>query len=123
MRNTIWQATIDTVGKEAPLFLAENRIILFAGQAPQAIADYCVTHGQGILHKPLAAGQCLELFGIVYAISAVGDIASRNLTQLGHITLLFDGAAAAEFPGTIHLRGNTPERLLEYGNITIFEPN
>ncbi|MDC9821352.1 PTS glucitol/sorbitol transporter subunit IIA [Pectobacterium polonicum] len=121
MRRIIWQATISTVGENAALFLAEKRLILFSDNAPKDIRDYCITHHGGELIQPLSVRQKMALFGITYSLSAIGDVASQNLKELGHITLLFDGAEKAELPGTIHLIGPIPTTLLAQGNITIFE--
>ncbi|MEI7170829.1 PTS glucitol/sorbitol transporter subunit IIA [Pectobacterium parmentieri] len=121
MRRIIWQATISTVGENAALFLAEKRLILFSDNAPKDIGDYCITHHDGELIQPLSVQQKITLFGITYSISAIGDVASQNLKELGHITLLFDGAEKAELPGTVHLIGPIPTTLSAQGNITIFE--
>lgn len=121
MKNIIWRAKISHIGRYATQSLGEQRLILFSFQAPESITDYCVVHEQGVLTQPLAVGQFLELFDTTYAISAIGDVASRNLKQLGHITLLFDGATEPELPGTVHLRGKAPNELAEQGEITIFE--
>ncbi|MDY4350189.1 PTS glucitol/sorbitol transporter subunit IIA [Pectobacterium brasiliense] len=121
MRRIIWQAKISTVGDNAALFLAEKRLILFSEDAPKDIRDYCLTHHDGALTQPLSVQQKMELFGVTYAISAIGDVASQNLKELGHITLLFDGAEKAELPGTLHLIGPVPTALSAQGNITIFE--
>ncbi|MEQ9877247.1 PTS glucitol/sorbitol transporter subunit IIA [Pectobacterium aroidearum] len=121
MRRIIWQAIISSVGDNAALFLAEKRLILFSDNAPKDIKDYCLTHRDGALIQPLSVQQKMELFGVTYAISAIGDVASQNLKELGHITLLFDGAEKAELPGTLHLIGPVPTALSAQGNITIFE--
>ncbi|KHN52305.1 PTS glucitol/sorbitol transporter subunit IIA [Pectobacterium fontis] len=120
MRRIIWQATISSVGENAALFLSEKRLILFSDNAPKDIRDYCITHHDGELIEPLSPHQKMELFGIIYSISAVGEVASQNLKELGHITLLFDGAEKAELPGTLHLIGPLPTALSAQGNMTIF---
>ncbi|SQI37264.1 PTS system glucitol/sorbitol-specific transporter subunit IIA [Leminorella richardii] len=121
MKQAIWRAQISAVGKEAAGFLSEGRIILFSDQAPQDLIDYCLVHGGSSLTKPIAVGQHLELYGKVYPITAVGEVASQNLEQLGHITLQFDGATQPELPGTVHLDGSAPSRLDEQGEIVLFE--
>ncbi|MGQ5288194.1 PTS glucitol/sorbitol transporter subunit IIA [Pectobacterium actinidiae] len=121
MRHIIWQAVISSVGEHAALFLAEKRLILFSDNAPKDIRDYCITHHDGELIKPLSVHHKMELFGITYSISAIGDVANKNLKELGHITLLFDGAEKAELPGTLHLTGQIPKVLSAQGKITFFE--
>jgi len=41
------------------------------------------------------------LDGVPFKITAVGDVAERNLASLGHITVLFNGATQSPLPGTI----------------------
>ncbi|ULR33132.1 PTS glucitol/sorbitol transporter subunit IIA [Dickeya fangzhongdai] len=121
MRHVAWQATIRAIGHEAEAMRQENRLILFSDRVPPELGAYCLLHQDGEWHRPLAVNQQLELDGKSYVITAVGDIANHNLRELGHITLLFDGGAAAELPGAVHVRGNIPDKLPSSGNITIFE--
>lgn len=121
MRHVAWQATIRAIGHEAEAMRQENRLILFSDRVPPELGAYCLLHQDGEWHRPLAVNQQLELDGKSYVITAVGDIANHNLRELGHITLLFDGGAVAELPGTVHVRGNIPDKLPGSGNITIFE--
>lgn len=121
MKKIIWQAKISDVGKEASLFLEEKRIIIFSNRAPKYIKDYCIVHCDGKLIHSLETTQYIELFDEVYTISAVGSLASNNLKELGHVTLLFDGASEPRLPGNIHLKGSVPTKLSTHGNITIFE--
>jgi PTS system glucitol/sorbitol-specific IIA component len=53
----------------------------------------------------------MDLAGVRYPVTAVGDVAMQNLRELGHITLRFDGRDQAEFPGSVHVKGMTPEDI------------
>jgi PTS system glucitol/sorbitol-specific IIA component len=46
-------------------------------------------------------------------------VAAQNLRELGHITIRFDGAAQAEYPGTIHVAGSTPADIPVGSALTI----
>lgn len=120
MKKIIWQAEISAIGEQAALFLEEKRLVLFSDRAPKDIIDYCVVHREGELIVPLATDQYLEIFDMIYPITAVGGVASHNLAELGHITLLFDGGTEPELPGTVHLLGEPPCQLQVQGNITVF---
>ena len=39
--------------------------------------------------------------GVVFSITAVGEIAEKNLVGLGHITVSFNGSTGPTLPGTI----------------------
>jgi PTS system glucitol/sorbitol-specific IIA component len=41
----------------------------------------------------------------VYTVTAVGELANRNLKNIGHVCLKFDARTSPELPGDIHLEG------------------
>lgn len=120
MPEVLYQLRVLQVGKYVSEFLAENKLILFAAPVPADIADYSVVHQPGKLTGELMPGQTLTINQLSYRISAVGDVASLNLRQLGHITLNFNGAEQAELPGMVHLAGERPGGIAA-GDIFVFE--
>ncbi|MDN5332631.1 MAG: glucitol/sorbitol system component, partial [Tepidanaerobacteraceae bacterium] len=42
-----------------------------------------------------------------YRITAVGEVANKNLKNIGHVCLKFDGKTEPELPGNIHLEEKT----------------
>ncbi|NDL61868.1 PTS glucitol/sorbitol transporter subunit IIA [Acerihabitans arboris] len=105
---TIYQTTFTRVGDYARESLADNMLITFREGAPEDIEAYCFIHRPGDMQGELEAGATLTLANEVFPITAVGEVADNNLRELGHITIRFDGAAQAEYPGTIHVAGATP---------------
>lgn len=121
MNNSIYSIKIEQIGEFAKAGLQDNMLILFKRGAPADVVDYCFVHSHDVLKQPLQVGGRLQINGKNYSITAVGDVASENLAQLGHISLFFDGAETAIFPGGIHLAGETPnESELEIGNELCF---
>lgn len=104
----IYQTTFSKVGNFARDALEENMLITFKQGAPADLEDYCFIHHHGELSTDIQIGNVLEIDGIDYPITAVGEVASFNLKELGHVTWRFDGAVDAEYPGTIHVIGNIP---------------
>lgn len=111
MSHTIYQATISTIGQFATDVLADGMLIIFKNGAPDALADYCFCHTHSELKQDLIIGQILILGSQKYPITAVGEVATQNLRELGHITIRFDSNPSAELPGTIHVAGITPHKL------------
>ncbi|MFS2222834.1 PTS glucitol/sorbitol transporter subunit IIA [Pantoea sp. B65] len=111
MSTPLYQLRVSYVGQYVADYLRENKLILFAAPVPQDIADYCVVHQPGELSGALLPGQTLNINQHIYRITAVGNVATANLKELGHITLNFDGAIEAEFPGMVHLAGQIPETI------------
>ncbi|OMQ21786.1 PTS glucitol/sorbitol transporter subunit IIA [Serratia oryzae] len=106
--NTIFQTTITRIGGYARDALLDDMLITFREGAPADIEEYCFIHQHGITAGDLQVGGIMELGENRYPITAVGEVATQNLRELGHVTVRFDGETQAEFPGSIHVTGPTP---------------
>ena len=111
MSSPFYQLEVVSVGKFVAGYLQENKLILFAEPVPSDIADYCAVHRSGKCNGVLQPHQTVKIEDVEYRISAVGSVATANLKQLGHITLIFDSAESPELPGTVHLCGPRPQTV------------
>ncbi|EHD23493.1 MULTISPECIES: PTS glucitol/sorbitol transporter subunit IIA [Brenneria] len=118
--NTVFQTIFTRIGDNAAEALTEDMMITFREGAPEDIESFCFIHQHGDLHGELRAGDTLMLSDRAYPITAVGSVATQNLRELGHITIRFDGAAEAEFPGSLHVAGKPPTDIQVGGKLTIF---
>ena len=107
----IYQTTFTKIGDLAREALDEGMLITFKQGASADLEDYCFIHSHGELAADIRIGNVAEFNGKAYPITAVGDVASFNLKELGHVTWRFDGAETAEYPGTIHVKGEIPTDL------------
>ncbi|MDG6881831.1 PTS system glucitol/sorbitol-specific transporter subunit IIA [Phocoenobacter uteri] len=105
----IYQVAVTKVGKFAKEALSENMFITFKQNVPKDLEDYCFIHNHDELRCDVKAGDILQIDDKDYPITAVGNVASCNLKELGHISFRFDNATQAEYPGNIHVRGDVPE--------------
>ncbi|MCX8582289.1 PTS glucitol/sorbitol transporter subunit IIA [Gilliamella sp. B3482] len=119
MSNVIYQSKINQIGEFAPDALADGMLILFKNGAPSDLADYCFLHSHDDLKQDLQVGQVFQIGKYTFQITSVGDVASTNFRELGHITLRFDGSSQAELPGTIHVKGDIPNQLFVGDEIKI----
>ncbi|WP_431225444.1 PTS glucitol/sorbitol transporter subunit IIA [Serratia sp. L9] len=106
--NTIFKTTITHIGGCAREALLDDMLITFREGAPADIEEFCFIHQHGNTAGELQVGGVMELGENRYPITAVGDVATLNLRELGHVTVRFDGDTQAEFPGSIHVAGVTP---------------
>jgi len=111
MRPPLYSLRITAVGEYVKNYLEEQKLILFSDVVADDIAMYCAIHQASDLSAGLSPGQVMKINKLVYRVTAVGDVATANLKQLGHITLNFDGALSAELPGMVHLCGFPPEHI------------
>ncbi|OOF71494.1 PTS glucitol/sorbitol transporter subunit IIA [Rodentibacter caecimuris] len=109
----IYQTTFTKIGKFAREALNENMLITFKQGAPVDLEDYCFIHTHGELQGEVCIGDILQIGNEKFQITAIGSVASFNLKELGHVTLRFDGADNAEYPGTIHIKGNLLPHISE----------
>jgi glucitol/sorbitol PTS system EIIA component len=100
---TIYKNKIINIGPLANTFLEEKMLILFGNNAPQDLKDFCYNIDVVDADGEIKAGQKLLINNEEFEITAVGNLVQRNLTNLGHITLRFDGTTTPKLPGTLYL--------------------
>ncbi len=99
----VFETTVKEIGKEAELFKEEKIVILFGEDAPESLADYCYNIEIETAKAAIQPGMSLSFDKENYSITAVGRVVRKNLDELGHITIKFDGSPTAELPGTLYV--------------------
>ena len=97
----IYENKVKAFGDLADAFIDEEMIILFGDNAPDTLADYCYSIDINPVKETIKVGQSFMFDGVSYKITAVGEIAEKNLENLGHITVAFNGSIGPVLPGTI----------------------
>lgn len=103
MMKKLFETKVINIGDEAEMFQQEQMMILFGEDAPSTLADYCYNIELNEVQEDIQPGMNLLFNDHTYQITAVGDVVKKNLSDLGHITIKFDGATEAELPGTLHV--------------------
>lgn len=99
----IYETKVVDLGTEAEMFLEENMMILFGEEVPEDLANYSYIINVNALEDSIESGMTVIFDEETYKVTAVGDLVNKNLRNLGHITLKFDGSTEAELPGTLYL--------------------
>lgn len=100
---SVFETKVINIGSEAPMFLEEKMIVLFGENAPDDLADYTYNIELNPVNEPIRPGMDLIIDNDTFKITAVGDVVNKNLADLGHITLKFDGSETPELAGTLYL--------------------
>ncbi|WP_313631115.1 PTS glucitol/sorbitol transporter subunit IIA [Enterococcus devriesei] len=103
----IYETQVTKIGPEAEMFQAEGMFIFFGDEAPDTLADYCYNIDLIPSTGEILPGMNFFFDDQVFEITAVGDVVKKNLDDLGHITLRFDGSTLAELPGTLYVEEKT----------------
>lgn len=108
-----YEVTVTGIGELVQEFLSQKIIVLFNDNAPLELRDISVIHTEGELLEDIKVGDRLNIGERVYTITAVGEVANKNIRRMGHTCLKFDGKTSPELPGDIHLKGDfNPEVTL-----------
>lgn len=108
---TIYENKIKNIGSEVGAFEGDEIIILFGDNAPDTLKDYCHIIDVKPTQGTIEVGQNLILDGETFEITAVGNAAEKNLVDLGHMSIAFDGSIKAVLPGTIYVNGKNVPKL------------
>lgn len=100
---TLYKTKVINIGNEAEMFREEGMIILFGENAPESLSDYCYNIKVEPVAGEIEAGMELSIGSEKYSVTAVGSVVKKNLSELGHITIKFDGSREAELPGTLYV--------------------
>lgn len=96
-----YKARVTSIGPFVSEFIDHNILVLFGESAPEELAEFALIHDGQTLHSPLAAGDRVSIDSHSFEILAVGEVASQNLENLGHLVLKFNGEKEVEMPGDV----------------------
>lgn len=105
--SVIFETKVVAIGPEALGMMKEaNMLILFGVGAPADLAEFCFTIDNKNLADSIQAGNTLVIGQQEFTITAVGDVVDKNLRNLGHISVNFDGSTEGSLPGTLHVQAD-----------------
>lgn len=101
----IFETSVQEIGAEAALFADDKMLILFGDNAPEGLKEYAYQIIINRAKEEITTEMILASGKTDFKITAVGNLVTKNLNQLGHITMKFTGETTAELPGTLYLEG------------------
>jgi PTS system glucitol/sorbitol-specific IIA component len=107
---TYYRSTIVDVGPEAAEMAAAGVVILFGEPLPEALAEVSVVHrpSQTLAGRSIGVGDTVVIGGRSLEITAVGDLATKNLADLGHVVLYVNQPDQKLLPGAVQAVGDLP---------------
>lgn len=119
----IYLATIDRIGPCVASGLDENMLITFLHNGPADCLEYAIALSPSFIdtRNAIAPGDNLRIGEQEWHISATGEEAMQSLSELGHLTLIFDGATTSRHRGAVHLVEEKPSLDTLAGDFAILE--
>ncbi|MFD0896390.1 PTS glucitol/sorbitol transporter subunit IIA [Loigolactobacillus binensis] len=102
-KTVVFKTQVNEIGGEAKDFAAINMMIFFGKEAPDALRSSCYLIDVVPIKQPIVPGMTLMIDQQTYQITAVGGEVQTNLGNLGHISVVFNGAATPELAGTMYV--------------------
>lgn len=102
-----YETTVTSVGSMAVEFAAEGILVFFGTDAPEELHDFAILHEHTPNDDDVVSGDTLEIGGVEFTVTGVGDVANDNLRNLGHLVVKFNGLTETELPGEVSVTGGT----------------
>lgn len=116
----VYQTKVNSIGNNVGAF-GGKMLILFGNEAPDTLKDFCYNIDVNQTDQPIEVGQKICFGDECFEIEGVGNMAERNLNNLGHLTVLFGAPASEMLPGSIIVKGEKVPEIEEGTVITIQE--
>lgn len=117
----IYRTTVTAVGPQATEFIGQGLFVTFGDDAPAALREFCYIVAPAHSSATIVAGQRLVIGAASFPITAVGDVAQKNLDALGHVTVNLDGAPSAKMAGALHVAGAGSPPVIDVGTEIVIE--
>ena len=105
-----YETSVVSVGPMAIEFAAEGILVFFGEDAPEELHEFAIIHEHRPSSDDVVVGDVVEIAGVSFAVTGVGEIANENLRTLGHLVVKFNGFEETELPGEVSLAvGDVPE--------------
>lgn len=106
MSDPIWTTTVTRIGTDAQEMFDAGVLILFAEPVPPALADVSVVHTPPAAPtREIRVGDVFVVAGREHPVEEVGEKATENLRELGHVVLYLNTVDQKLLPGAVHVRG------------------
>ena len=105
----LFSANVMKAGGKVEEGLASNMLITFNEDAPEDYLDYVLTINNIIYDSTELqknAVYILQINNQYWDVTCWGDATWKNLCELGHMTVIFDGAETPVAYGSLHVKGN-----------------
>jgi len=102
-KTVVFETHVNEIGTEAKDFAAINMMIFFGNEAPAALRPSCYLIDVVPVQQTIVPGMGLLIDQQAYKVTAVGGEVQTNLSNLGHISVVFNGATKPELAGTMYV--------------------
>ena len=100
-----YEFEVVSVGENVSNFLSTSKCITIIDEGcSEGLAAMSIVHTRGKLKGGISAGDTLEWGALKFKVTEVGAEVNKNLSEIGHCTILFNGKV--NLPGQMSIEGS-----------------
>lgn len=103
----VFRSRFCRIGSEVEELLKGGVAIFFGENVPSTLEPYCIVHRVEVL-SPLEVGDIIRIGDSEMTITAIGEVANKNLLELYHLVIKNNALSIAELPGDVSVKGTLP---------------
>jgi PTS system glucitol/sorbitol-specific IIA component len=89
------------IGPLVPEFLDAGVLVFFKVGAPPELAEFSILHEPSDFFVDVEIGDSIVFGEEKYQVTAVGEVANKNIRELGHLIMKANGYSEPELPGDV----------------------
>jgi glucitol/sorbitol PTS system EIIA component len=110
-----YKATVTEIGPLVGEFTEAGILVFFGDDAPPELREFSIIHDGKELIEDVVPGDAVIIDGSLYKVLAVGDVANKNLANLGHLIIKFNGKDEPKLPGDVCVE-KKPVHIVKIGS-------
>ncbi len=103
MSEVVYSSTVTAVGALVADFREQGLLVWFGENAPEELHEFSILHKVDNHKRAPIVGDTIAINDDHFTVLAVGDVASDNLLNLGHLDLKANGLTQPEMPGDVNI--------------------
>jgi len=94
------------IGPKVSEFIKGKILVFFKIGAPPELVEFSIIHKPKTAFIDVEKNDFIKIDKVKYKVLAVGDYANKNIRELGHLVLKFNGSHTVRLPGEICVEKN-----------------
>ena len=86
-----YTAQVTEMGPLTSEFIDAGMLVFFGADAPEELREFAILHDGTELKQDVAPGDMICIGDSCFSVLAVGEVANKNLSALGHFIVKFNG--------------------------------
>lgn len=101
MGDVKYEMHVVQIGPLVPEFIEAKILVFFKMGAPPELAEFSILHEPSDSFTDVEPGDSIVIDGHAYTVTAVGEVANKNIRDLGHLIMKANGRTEPELPGDV----------------------